>query len=69
MYYYRQREGSISSINKWRLIRYHYILFRRGMGQSVISSLFCTVRNLFFGVLKKLRYKRPIAKGEQLPYL
>lgn len=66
---YRQREGSISSINKWRLIRYHYILFRRGMGLGVISSLFCTVRNLFFGVLKKLRYKRPIAKGEQLPHL
>ncbi len=56
----RKREGSISSGSKIKLIRYHYLLFREAMGKSRIVSLFLTGNNLFFGVLRKLFYKKKI---------
>lgn len=55
---YRKRGGSISRHSKFKLIKWHYLLFRKAEGQSVIESIFNTVRNLFFGVIKKLFYVR-----------
>lgn len=56
--YYIKHENSISSGNKLKLIKYHYILFRKGMKKGVISSIVLTIRNLFFGVIKKIKYKK-----------
>lgn len=53
---YRKRSGSISNHGYGKLIKWHYKLFREAEGQNPVSSAFCTVRNLFFGVYKKLRY-------------
>lgn len=53
---YRKRENSISSGNKLKLIKYHYIMFRGSEDLGVIKSMLFTLRNLFFGFLKKLRY-------------
>ena len=57
---YRKREGSISSGSKIKLIRYHYILFRETLGKSKFTAFFLTGVNLFFGVLRKLFYKKKI---------
>lgn len=58
--YYIKHDNSISSGKKASLIKYHYVLFRQELGKSKIIALFLTMRNLFFGVLKKIFYKRKI---------
>ena len=58
--YYIKREGSISSGSKLKLIKHHYILFRKGLGKNAVMSVLLTVNNLFWGVLKKLFYKKKI---------
>lgn len=60
--YYRH-ENSISSGSKLKLIKHHYILFRKALGKSRIMSMALTVNNLFFGVMKKLIFKKRI-KGD-----
>lgn len=51
---YRKRSGSISSHSYGTLIKWHYLLFRQAEKQNAVFSGANTVRNLFFGVLKKL---------------
>lgn len=57
MSYYIKHEGSVSSGSKFKLIKWHYKLFHDGMHKNPFVSIVLTVRNLFFGVLKKVRYK------------
>ena len=54
---YIKHEGSISSGSKMKLIKHHYILWTVAEGKNPISAIFLTLRNLFFGVVKKLKYK------------
>ena len=53
---YRKRSGSISNHGYMKLIKWHYRLYREAEGKNPISSLVLTGRNLFFGVIKKIRY-------------
>lgn len=53
---YRKRSGSISDHGYMKLIKWHYKLYRWAEKRGPISSLVLTVRNLFFGVLKKIIY-------------
>ena len=53
---YRIRTGSISRNSKIKLIKHHYYLYRNGEHKNVLSSSTLTVRNLVFGVLKKVKY-------------
>jgi hypothetical protein len=53
---YRKRGGSISNHSYKALIKWHYKLYREAENKNPISSFVLTVRNLFFGVLKKIRY-------------
>ena len=53
---YRKRSGSISNHGYMKLIKWHYKLYREAENKNPISSFVFTVRNLFFGVLKKIRY-------------
>lgn len=53
---YRIRSGSISRHSKIKLIKHHYLLYRKGEGRNCVVSSCLTVRNLFFGVLKKVFY-------------
>lgn len=55
--YYIKHEGSISSGSKLRLIKWHYILFNKGLKKNTVVSVMLTLRNLFFGVIKKIKYK------------
>ena len=53
---YRIREGSISRNSKVKLIKHHYRLYRDGEQKGVITSCLLTIRNLLFGVIKKIIY-------------
>ncbi len=54
--YRRGRAGSISTHGYRALIGWHYKLFRTCDGRNPVSAVFLTAGNLFFGVVKKLRY-------------
>lgn len=56
--YYIKHDGSISSGSKLKLIRHHYIMWRVAEHKDPISAWVLTVRNLFWGVIKKLKYKK-----------
>jgi len=53
---YRKRSGSISNHGYIKLIKWHYKLYREAEKRNAVSSAVLTVRNLFFGVMKKIRY-------------
>ncbi len=57
---YRVRQGSISRQSKIKLIKWHYILYRKAEKMSVIGSIFNTIRNLIFGVSRRVLYKEKI---------
>ena len=54
---YIKHDGSISSGSKLGLIKYHYIMWRDAEKKNPVSALVLTVRNLFFGTIKKIKYK------------
>ena len=54
--YRRGRAGSVSSHGISTMLKWHYRLFRDAEGQSAPRAFFNTLRNVFFGVWKKLRY-------------
>lgn len=53
---YRKRSGSISDHGYLTLLKWHYILFRQAEGQNVMAAVISTMRNLVFGVIKKIMY-------------
>jgi len=53
---YRKRSGSISNHSYWKLIKWHYKLYREAEHQNIIYSLFNTCRNIMFGFYKKKKY-------------
>lgn len=55
---YRKRSGSISNHGYLSLVKWHYRLFREAENESVFTATFNTLRNLLFGVIKKIRYVR-----------
>ncbi len=58
--YYIKHDDSISGGSKWKLIKHHYILYRKGLKKGRIASAFLTLNNLFWGVIKKIKYKEKI---------
>lgn len=58
--YYIKHEGSISSGSKWKLIKHHYIMWTVAEKKSPVIAVVLTVRNLFWGVIKKIRYKESV---------
>lgn len=63
--YYIKHEGSISSGSKLRLIKWHYILYKKGLHKNGFLSVVLTARNLFYGVIKKIIYKKKITNIPQ----
>lgn len=53
---YRKRSGSISNHGYMKLIKWHYKLYREAEHKNPVYSLILTARNLFFGVIKKIKY-------------
>ncbi len=58
MSFYIKHEGSVSSGSKIKLIKWHYILYKDGLHKNKVISGLLTVRNLFFGVIKKMKYRK-----------
>ena len=56
--YYIKHDGSISSGSKLKLIKHHYIMWRVAEKKSAFSACVLTARNLFWGVIKKIKYKK-----------
>ena len=62
---YCKREQSISSGSKFKLIKHHYIMFRKALGKSRVMSFFLTVNNLFYGFFKKIKYKKKVKYNDE----
>jgi glycosyltransferase involved in cell wall biosynthesis len=58
--FYRKRSGSISRQGKMKLVKHHYILFRVGEGNNPLVASWRTIRNLFYGVIKKIFYVKKV---------
>lgn len=54
--YRKGRKGSISTHGYLKLIKWHYKLFREAEKKNAISSIYYTIKNMFFGIVKKLKY-------------
>ena len=59
--YRRGRNGSISSHSYFSLLKWHYKLYKDAEHENIIQSAFNTLRNIIFGMYKKVKYvnKRP----------
>ena len=55
--WYIKHDGSISSGSKLKLVKHHYILWRVAEHKNPICAIVMTLRNLFWGIIKKVRYK------------
>lgn len=55
---YRLRTHSLSHRSFFTLLRYQYELFRYGEEKTIVGALYFTARNLFYGFLKKIFYKK-----------
>lgn len=53
---YRKRTGSISNHQYIKLIKWHYKLYREAEKRNLMAASALTLRNLFFGVIKKIKY-------------
>ncbi len=53
---YRKRSGSISRHNIMTMIVWHYKLWHEVQEKNVVSSMWYTCWNLFFGFIKKIKY-------------
>ncbi len=62
--YYIKHDNSISSGSKWKLIKYHYIMFRKALNKGKIISAILTINNLIHGILKKIFYRKKLNEGE-----
>lgn len=62
---YRIRTGSISNHSVFKLIKWHYKLFREAENYNPIMSLMLTLLNIFCGVAKKLLFIKRINDGKE----
>lgn len=62
--FYIKHDNSISSGKKTSLIKWHYILYKNEMGYGKIKSTYFTFKNLWFGLWKKIKYKRKTLNGD-----
>lgn len=63
---YRQRKGSISHDKLWKLIKSHYVLWHEAEGKNPMVSIVLTIRNLFYGVMKRIKYVTKIDGGIEI---
>lgn len=55
---YRLRSNSLSHSGLKKSLKNQYLLYRVGEGKNAFVSTFFVLRNVFFGVLKKVFYKK-----------
>ena len=62
--FYIKHDDSISSGSKYKLIKWHYLLFRIGEKRNSVISALLTVNNLAHGIVKKIKYKRRVTETD-----
>lgn len=62
MSYYIKHDNSISSGSKAKLIKWHYLLFRKALNKNCVVSAILTANNMFHGVIKKIIYKQRVSE-------
>lgn len=55
---YRRHSQSLSNRSYFNLIKWHYLLFRKSENKNIIQSILLTINNIFFGIIKKIIYRR-----------
>ena len=58
--YRKGRVGSISTHGYFKLLKWHYLLYREAEKENVVMSLFHTTKNIIFGIHKKRKYVKSI---------
>ena len=58
--YRKGRSGSISNQSIFRLIKWHFLVFKICQKEMFFQAAYHTLQNMFFGVWKKIRYVRKI---------
>ena len=54
---YRRHNNSLTSQSYFKLIKWHYLMFRKSENRNVISSFILTLVNIIFGTYKKVFYR------------
>lgn len=57
---YRIRKGSISNHGYFKLLRWHYKLFRESEEKNILCAIIYTGINVFFGIWKKIFYRKSL---------
>ena len=55
---YRRHNNSLTSQSYFKLIKWHYIMFRKSENKNIFSALFFTLGNIIFGTYKKIFYRK-----------
>ena len=58
--YYYKHDLSISSGSKMKLIRHHYIMYRKALNKGKITAAVLTGNNMFWGAVKKIFYRKKV---------
>lgn len=61
---YRKRSGSVSRHSIMTMVGWHYKLWKEVEGKGTIAALWYTYWNLFYGLIKKLKYVKQNHKRE-----
>lgn len=64
--YYIRHENSISTGSKWKLVKWHYILFRKELKKGRIISVCLTINNIIFGVIKRIVYRKSVTVSDSI---
>ena len=54
---YRRHSQSLSNKSFLRLIKWHYLMFRKSENKNTIASTILTINNIIFGTIKKIIYR------------
>lgn len=57
---YRRHQSSLSNLPYIRLIKWHYLMFRKALDKNILSSIMLTFVNIIFGTYKKIFFKKNI---------
>lgn len=55
---YRRHSDSLTSLSYFKLIKWHYKMFKKSEGKGVVMSIALTINNLIFGIIKKILYRK-----------
>ena len=55
---YRRHNNSLTSQSYFKLIKWHYLMFRKSENRNAVSSFIVTLGNMIFGTYKKIFFRK-----------